>query len=162
MPIVRTYQCGDCFHRMTVTLDSSEWNAPPPDCPACAQRDAQPMQQEFRPVAIGGSHRARAVALAEKIAAEDYHVADMKVEGKEGGRPKVRYKDVTPTQMPSSWGQTAAGITVDLGAAMRSGHEVRTKHGGNGLDILQRALKDGSQPDLIEVSKRNMARIYAK
>lgn len=161
MPIVRTFQCGDCFHRLEVTLSADEWDAPPPECPACAQRDAKPMQQEFKPVAIGGSHRARAVALAEKIAAEDYHVADMQVEGKEGGRPKVRYKDISPTVMPSSWGQTAAGITVDMATAMANGREIRQKH-GDGLDVLQSALKSGAQPDLIEVSKRNMARIYAK
>lgn len=162
MPIVRTYQCGDCFHRITVTLDGSEWDAPPPDCPACAERDARPMQQEFKPLNIGGSNLAKARKLAEKIAEEDYGVADFKAEGKEGHAAKVRYKDVTPAQLPSSWGHTAAGIPLDLGAAMASGREVRTKHGGSGLDILQRALKDGSQPDLIEVSKRNMARIYAK
>jgi hypothetical protein len=44
--------------------------------------------------------------------------------------------------------------------AMRSGRANRVANGGDGLDILQRALKSGDQPDLIEVSKRRAAKIW--
>ena len=151
MPIVRTYQCVECFHRMEITLDGNQWDDAPPDCPACARRV---MAQEFKPINIGGSTRARAVKLAETIAAEDYHVADMNVEGREGGTPKVRFKDQTP-QTSSTWG--AAGAALEQ--AMAAGRQTRLQH-GSGLDILQRALKSGDQPDLIEQSKKRMMRIY--
>lgn len=160
MPIVRTFQCGECFHRLEITLSADQWDDPPPDCPACAQRE---MNQEFKPVAIGGSPRARAVAIASKIAEEDYGVADMNPQGKEGHTPNARYKDRTATHMPSGWGQ-AAGITIGgdmLATAMANGRQLRQQH-GDGLDVLKAALKSGAQPDLIENSKRHMARIYAK
>ena len=157
MPITRVYQCGDCFHRLTVVLPLEDWERPPPPCPVCAQNDAeaaaQPMQQEFK-VNIGGSTRARAVALAERIADEDYGVADMKIEGRQGERNKVRYKDQgTPAQATqvASWGATGDVMKT----AMAIGRETRLKH-GDGLDVLQSALRSGAQPDLIEVSKRNM------
>jgi hypothetical protein len=165
MPIVRTYQCGDCFHRIEVTLTAEQWNDPPPDCPACTRRE---MNQEFKPVAIGGSVRAKAVKLAETIAAEDYGVADMNVEGYQGVRNKVRYKDVTPgTVLQSGWGSVPGQgggktITVDsalMATAMAAGRQTR-QAGGDGLDILQSALKSGAQPDLIEQSKKRMMRVY--
>lgn len=155
MPILRTYQCGECFHRIEVTLSLDDWEAPPPDCPACAQRQ---MAQEFKPINIGGSHRAKAVALAEKIAAEDYGVADMHIEGKEGVRNKVRYKDQgTPAQhhQASSW----SGDASVLATAMAHGRETRLKH-GDGLHVLQGALKSGAQPDLIEASKRRAMKVW--
>jgi hypothetical protein len=165
MPIVRTYQCGDCFHRIEVTLTAEQWDDPPPPCPACATR---PMQQEFTPPHIGGSTRARAVKLAETIAAEDYGVADMNIEGKEGVPNKVRYKDINPaTQLTSGWGKVPGmpggkTITVDsalMATAMAAGKQTRAQ-GGDGLDILQQALKSGAQPDLIEQSKKHMMRVY--
>lgn len=153
MPIVRTYQCGECFHRMEVTLRGDQWDEEPPDCPACAARR---MNQEFKPPAIGGSTYARAVKVAETIAAEDYGVADMKIEGYHGVPNKVRYKDQPNPAQRSTWGAGEQALQM----ALRSGREVRTKHGGDGLDILQANLKSGAQPDLIEVSKKNMMRIY--
>ena len=91
MPIVRTYQCETCFHRIELTLASEQWDDPAPECPMCAHTA---MQQQFKPVAITGSPSARAHAIAEDIAANDYHVADMSDDGrKPGGAPKVRYKD---------------------------------------------------------------------
>jgi hypothetical protein len=121
------------------------------------------MQQEFQPVAITGSPAARARALAEDICEKDYHVADMDWEHREGGVPKVRYKDETPqtiASLPSNvpisnWG-TAPGV---LENAMALGRQTRLQHGGSGLDMLQRALKDGTQPDLIEASKRRAIRV---
>lgn len=163
MPIVRTYQCGECFHRMDITLDATQWDEPPPPCPACEQRE---MNQEFKPVAIGGSTRARAVKLAETIAAEDYGVADIQVAGKEGVPNKVRYKDVTPgTVLQGGWGSVPGmekTITVDsalMQTAMAAGKATRAA-GGDGLDILQGALKSGAQPDLIEQSKKKMMRVW--
>lgn len=151
MPIVRTYQCGDCFHRVELTLEASQWDDPPPDCPACAVRE---MDQEFKPVAIGGSHRARAISMAEKIAAEDYGVADMKL-NKGGEPPKVRYKDQGNPAQASTWGIGGDVLTN----AMRIGRQTRMQH-GDGLDVLQNALKSGAQPDLIELSKKRAARIW--
>ena len=66
MPIVRTYVCEDCFHRMEVTLEGSQWNAEPPQCPRC--NEVNQMRQEFKPVAIGGSNIGKATKNAETIA----------------------------------------------------------------------------------------------
>ena len=165
MPIVRTYQCGECFFRTEVTLDADQWDDPPPPCPSCEQRE---MQQEFQPVAIGGSTYARAVKLAETIAAEDYGVADMKLERLDNGPNTVRYKDVTPsTVLQGGWGKVPgmdAGKTVTVDSAMMAtavaaGKQTRME-GGDGLDVLQKALKSGAQPDLIEQSKKHMMRVW--
>lgn len=155
MPIVRTYQCGECFHRIEVTLPSEAWDDPPPDCPACTARE---MNQEFKPVAIGGSARSKAVKIASKIAEEDYGVADMQLDGKEGHpAQRVRYKDShnsPAAHLPSEW-TADSGI---MASAMARGREMRQKH-GDGLDVLQNALKTGAQPDLIEASKRRALRV---
>lgn len=157
MPIHRTYACAECGQFLEVTLTLEQWDAPPPDCPRCAVRE---MHQEFKPVAIGGSPYARARALAEDIAEKDYHVADMQWEHRADGTPKVRYKDETPQTVASSTG-SAWGVTGEaLQQAVALGREVRLKHGGSGLDMLQRALKSGEQPDLIEVSKRRAMNIW--
>jgi putative FmdB family regulatory protein len=151
MPIVRTYACAECNHMMDVVLSADDWDAPPPECPKCQERE---MRQEFRPVAIGGSVRSRAVALAEDIAANDYHVADMSSRG-EGERAKVRYKDQTAGIVPSNW----AGAQGMLEQAITIGRDTRLRH-GNGLDVLQSALKTGAQPDLIAASKRRAIKVW--
>lgn len=155
MPIVRTYICEDCNHLIEVVLSQDEWDAPAPWCPQCAERN---MRQEFKAPAIGGSHRARAVALAEEIAEQDYGVADMKIEGKEGVRNKVRYKDDKrlPTDMKAEW----KGNQEMLESAVALGKEQRLRNGGSGLDVLQSSLKHGDLPDLIEVSKRRSMRVW--
>ena len=158
MPITRTYQCGDCFHRIEVVLDFAQWDDPPPNCPACAQKE---MAQEFKPIAVKGveaNHRANARKLAETIASEDYGVADFKSDGRQGGTTKVRYKDQgnpLQQQQVSTWGATGDV----LAKAIQSGRQIR-KQGGDGLDILQGALKSGAQPDLIEVSKRRAMKVW--
>ena len=152
MPIVRTYACPECNHMMDVVLSADDWDAPPPDCPACEQRE---MRQEFRPVAIGGSNRARAVAVAQDIAANDYGVADMKVEGKQGGKPTVRYKDQTTTLPSSNW-TSPHGVFEQ---AIAIGRQTRLQH-GSGLDVLQHALKTGAQPDLIAESRKRMIKVW--
>jgi hypothetical protein len=136
---------------MEVVLSADDWDAPPPECPKCQERE---MRQEFRPVAIGGSVRSRAVALAEDIAANDYHVADMSSRG-EGERAKVRYKDQTAGIVPSNW----AGAQGMLEQAITIGRDTRLRH-GNGLDVLQSALKTGAQPDLIAASKRKAIKVW--
>ena len=151
MPIVRTYQCEDCNHRLEVTLSADDWNAPPPPCPEC---EARSMQQEFRPFAIGGSVSARAHALAEDIADKDYHVADMKRD-KHATTPTVRYKDQTSTIPSSTW--QAASETLQ--AAIATGRETRIRH-GNGLDVLQHNLKTGAEPDLIANSKARAIKVW--
>jgi putative FmdB family regulatory protein len=152
MPIVRTYACAECNHMMDVVLSADDWDAPPPECPMCQQRE---MRQEFKPVAIGGSVRSRAVALAEDIAAKDYNIADMKPEGKEGHGSKVRYKDQTAGVIPSTW----SGAQAMVEQAITIGRDTRLKH-GNGLDVLQNALKTGAQPDLIAASKRKAIKVW--
>jgi hypothetical protein len=118
------------------------------------------MQQEFKPVALTGSPAAKARGLAEEIARDDYHVADMSWESREGGVPKVRYKDETPQSIASSTG-SSWGVTGEaLQQAMALGRQTRLQHGGSGLDMLQRALKDGTQPDLIEVSKSRAMKVW--
>jgi hypothetical protein len=113
------------------------------------------MQQEFKPVAIGGSVQSRASAIAEDIAANDYHVADMQKDKYEP--PKVRYKDQNDraSSQRSTW--TAANETLQ--AAITAGRENRLKY-GSGLDILQRNLQTGAEPDLIAASKKRMMRVY--
>jgi hypothetical protein len=130
---------------------------PPPPCPACANRE---MAQEFKPVAIGGSTVGKAVKLAETIAHEDYGVADMQHDTRRGGVPKVRYKDQgTPLQQQqmSSWGAPGALLETAVGV----GRQTRLASGGyNGVDVLQKMLKDGTQPDLIEASKRRAMKVW--
>lgn len=141
-------------------LSSEQWDDPPPSCGAC---DARETQQVFKPPAIGGSHRSKAVALAEQIASEDYGVANMSIEGYGGVRNKVRYKDTTPGVAPSSWtGPDAHQMQLGQGAleaAIALGRQTRLKY-GSGLDILKHNLETGAQPDLIEISKKRSARIW--
>ena len=153
MPIVRTYQCEECFNRIELTLPMDQWDRSPPNCPVCERRI---MQQEFKPVAIGGSDIGRAHAIAEDIISNDYHVADMQREHRMEGTPQVRYKDAssTPAQA-SNWG--AAQHVLE--SAMAIGRETRMKY-GSGLDVLQANLKSGAEPDLIEMSKKRSLRIY--
>jgi len=109
------------------------------------------MGQDYKPPAIVGSTRARAVAEAERIAAEDYGVSNMWIEGKEGVRNKVEYKEKAKVFPPSAWN----GNREVLEGAIAVGRQTRQQY-GSGLDVLQNALKSGAQPDLIENSKRRM------
>lgn len=137
---------------MTVELRSDQWDAEPPECPQCAAHD---MGQIFKPPAIGGSNSSRAHAVAEDIMANDYNVADFKSQGPDGGPPKVRYKDAISTVPPSTWGAAEGAIAQ----AISLGRETRLKH-GSGLDVLQTTLKNGTQPDLIELSKKRSMRVW--
>ena len=141
--ILRTYGCADCNHVMTVELRADQWDVEPPDCPACAQRT----HQEFSPPAIGGSTRSKAVNLALDIAEKDYGVADIQASGREGERPKVRFKDDTGGS--SSWGAHPEA----LAQAVALGRQTRLQH-GSGLDVIK------SMPDLIELSKKRSMRVW--
>jgi putative FmdB family regulatory protein len=156
MPIVRTYGCEQCGHFVEVTLTMEQVDDPPPTCPYCSQQT----RQEFKPIAIGGSTVGKAVKLAETIAAEDYGVANMQHDTRRGGTPKVRYKDQgndMQQAQASSWGTSGAMMQV----AMDAGRAARMSNGGfSGVDTLQKMLKDGTQPDLIEVSKRRSMRVW--
>lgn len=162
MPIVRTYACAECGHFLEITLSMDEWDAPAPDCPECANAT----HQEFKPVAIGGSKYGRARALAEEIAEKDYGVADLKWRKDRDVAQATphRLKDETPQTVAAATGLVPGsnwGVTGEaLQQAVALGREVRLKHGGSGLDMLQRALKDGTQPDLIEASKRRAMKIW--
>ena len=148
MPIRRTYACENCGHFLELEISSSQIEMEAPECPACNKARTV---QEFRGPAIVGSARSRAVKIAERIAEEDYGVANMHVEGHEGVRNKVTYKD-QPTKI------TGAGWTGNreaIEAAASIGRQTRMEH-GSGLDILQKALKTGDQPDLIKNSVRRM------
>lgn len=148
--ILRTYGCESCNHMMTVELRSDQWDAEPPECPRCASAT----YQEFAPPAIGGSVRGRATKLAEDIAANDYGVADFKAEGRPEGRAQVRYQG--GSQEPaSSWGIHSEALAT----AVSLGRDTRLKY-GSGLDVLQTSLKNGTQPDLIEASKRRSIRVW--
>lgn len=150
--IRRSYMCPECAHRMEVTLTAAEWNNPPPSCEAC---DAREMNQEFHPPAIGGSVRSRAGRIAEDIIANDYNVANFQSDRGHGGPAKVRYKDQSDDTRPSAWQQAAH--TEMLNTAMSVG---RANRGRDGLDILQKNLRSGVQPDLIETSKRRSIRVW--
>lgn len=159
MPIVRTYGCENCGHLLEVTLSLEQWDAPAPQCPRCQDND---LRQQFKPVAVTGSHAARARDLAEDIAAKDYGVADMewRKNREQDQRTPHRLKDETPQSVGqatgSQWGVTGEALQQ----AVKLGREVRLNHGGSGLDMLQRALKDGTQPDLIEMSKRRAMKVW--
>lgn len=150
--ILRTYMCPECATRIEVALTAEQWDAPPPSCDTC---DARQMQQEFKPPAIGGSLRGRAVRLAEDIMANDYHVADAKFDNREGATPKVRYKD--QTQLPAS---TWQGANQLLEQAISIGRQTRRETGGDGLDLLKANLANGTQVDLIEASKRRALKVW--
>lgn len=151
MPIVRTYMCPACAHHIEVTLDADQWDAPPPACPECERRE---MQQDFKPVAIGGSNRAKAETLTENILREDYGVADMQREHRPHGTPsQVRYQ--SPLANPSRWGVAKEALE----GAIALGRQSRIRH-GSGLDILQANLKSGAEPDLLEISKRRAMRVW--
>jgi hypothetical protein len=147
--ILRTYLCEECGHTFEAALTSDQWNQEPPDCDYCA---GTPMVQEFKPPAIGGSVTARAHALAEEIARDDYHVGDMPTSASRG---KVRYQDASDSIPPSTWA-TAGG---QFAQAIALGRETRIKH-GNGLDVLEGALKSGAQRDLIADSRRRSMKVW--
>jgi hypothetical protein len=154
MPIMRTYMCGECSHRMELVLDADQWDAPPPSCDMC---DAREVRQEFKPPAIGGSIGGRARRLAEDIISADYGVADVKFD-RRGGPPKVRYKDQSSTALQSTWGGQIANA---LETAVSIGKQTRRENGGfDGLDMLKANLASGAQPDLIEASKRRAIKVW--
>lgn len=152
MPIVRTYACLECNHWFDVTLTAEEWDAPEPDCPACAVRT----QQQFKPPGIIGSNNARAHAIAEDIIANDYHAADFQREWRREGTPAVRYKDQNASTMPSSWN----GVQGALEQAVAIGRQTRNRYGGTGLDVLQSNLRSGAEPDLIANSKKQSIKVW--
>ena len=154
MPIVRTFMCPECSHRIEVVLSADQWDAPPPSCDMCDQR----MGQEFKAPAIGGSVSMRAHRVVEDIIAKDYQVADVKFDNREGGVPKVRYKDQSPTQLQSTWG---GQISEALQTAVSIGKQNRRENGGfDGLDILKKSLDSGAQPDLIAASRRRAIKVW--
>jgi hypothetical protein len=146
--------CPECAHRMEVILTADEWNQPPPSCEMC---DARQMNQEFKPPAIGGSVRARAGRIAEDIIANDYNVANFTSDRRVGGTGKVRYKDETPNLPQANWQSIAPGHQSMLETAISIG---KANRGRDGLNILQRNLRNGVQPDLIEVSKRRSIKVW--
>lgn len=153
MPIIRTFACPACNHMMEMVLTMEQSDDPPPDCPACERRGQ--MQQEFRPVALGGSTAGRAGKLTEEILQNDYQVADMSKPQHEGDQRKIRYKDQVAAHPASTW-----NVTQDaLQGAIAAGRQMRLQH-GSGLDILQRNLETGAQPDLIELSKRRSMKVW--
>lgn len=156
MPIMRTYFCPECAHQIEVVLTAEQWDAPPPSCEAC---DAHDMRQEFKPPAIGGSLRSKAVGIAEDIIANDFNVADIKFDNRQGGKPKVRYKDETPGAIAGAWAQAGQHHAL-LEQAVAIGKQTRRETGGDGLDILKRNLASGAQPDLIEASKRRALKVW--
>ena len=150
MPIIRTYACPECNCYVKVELTAAQWEAPAPQCPACAKRE---MAQDFQPVAIAGSARSKAEKITEDILANDYHVADV---NRSPSRPNLRYQDQAP---PISTASTWQASREALEGAVAAGRQIRQKY-GNGLDILQANLKSGVQPDLIEVSKKRAIKIW--
>lgn len=152
MPITRTYMCPECAHRIEVVLTADQWDASPPSCEAC---DAHEMNQEFYPPAIGGSVASRAARITEDIIANDYRVSNLTLDRK-GGPNKVTYKDQTPSTMDASW-QSISGQRSMLETAISIG---KAHRGRDGLDILQKNLRDGTQVDLVEASKRKSIRVW--
>jgi 2-hydroxychromene-2-carboxylate isomerase len=113
------------------------------------------MQQEFKPVALGGSASTKAHTIAEDIIRNDYHVADFNREHRREGTPKVRYTDQNSRNDRSSWGTAHAALET----AIASGRQIRQQY-GSGLDVLQANLKSGAQRDLIAASKERSIKIW--
>jgi hypothetical protein len=155
MPIRRTYGCPECNHLIEVTLTMDQVDDPPPSCSECDRRD---MQQHFKaPGIVNSSPHSRAQKLADDILANDYHVADIERDRRHESRPKVRYKDSSPNELPSNWNSVAVPAAMETALAV--GRQNRMAF-GSGLDVLQANLKSGAQPDLIEVSKKRSAKIW--
>ena len=134
---------------MEVSLRSDQWDEPPPDCPRCEMVT----HQEFKPPAIVGSNIARATEIAHTIASEDYNVADIQSPSRSGRT--VRYRDSVDGVPASTWGMQQGALQQ----AIAIGRETRIRH-GNGLDILQGALKSGAQRDLIADSKARSIKVW--
>jgi putative FmdB family regulatory protein len=155
MPIVRTYQCADCGHLMDITLRLEDWETPAPDCPVCAKKE---MVRDFKPFAIGGSPTYKAAKMAERIAEEDYGVADMKLDGK-GGKNKIRYKDQGNPLQSSSWGSASASRAM-IEQAIAIGKSTKAQTGGlDGLDILKRNIRSGVETDILAASRQRSLRV---
>lgn len=152
LPIKRTYACEACNHFLEVTLDADQWDAPAPECPACAVR----LQQQFVPFGITGSNTARAHSIAEEIVASDYHAADFQREWRREGTPSVRYKDQSGSTPASAW----SGVQGALEQAVAIGRQTRARFGGTGLDVLKANLASGAEPDLIANSKRKSIKVW--
>jgi hypothetical protein len=116
------------------------------------------MNQEFKPPAIGGSIGAKARGITEDILANDYNVADIRFDNRQGGTGKVRYKDQTASILPSDWQK--AGHEAMLQTAIGIGQQNRRQFGMDGLDLLKRNLATGDQPDLIAASKRRAIKVW--
>lgn len=116
------------------------------------------MNQEFKPPAIGGSIGAKARGITEDILANDYNVADIRFDNRQGGTGKVRYKDQTASILPSDWQK--AGHKAMLETAIGIGQQNRRQFGMDGLDLLKRNLATGDQPDLIAASKRRAIKVW--
>jgi hypothetical protein len=136
---------------MTVMLDQSQWNDPPPECPMCSKSE---MAQDIKPVAIGGSVRSKAEKITQDILENDYGVTNVQRDKYEPV-PKVDYAGPHSKKANSTWGVAREALE----AAVTAGRQTRIRH-GTGLDILQANLKSGAEPDLIELSKRRAMRIY--
>ena len=133
-------------------MTTEEWDAPEPDCPACATRT----QQQFAPFAITGSPSRRAHDIAEEIVTSDYHAADFQREWRREGTPAVRYNDESAQTNASSW----SGIRSSLEQAVAIGRQTRAKYGGTGLDVLKANLKSGAEPDLIKNSLKQSIKVW--
>lgn len=151
------------MYQYEATLTPDQWDQPPPECPQC---QAHLMGQVFTPPHINGSNYAKASAMAEKIAAEDYGVSNITRDHRMESTPKVAYRDdmmgqpigkgrdwVSDTQ--STWGTSSAAFQQ----AAANGRRMRRQF-GDGLDVLKSTLASGAQPDLLAASKRRAMRVY--
>ena len=140
---------------MEVVLSAEDWDKSPPSCEAC---DAREMTQEFKPFGIGGSIHANAARITEDIIANDYGVSNFNSDHRMGAVPKVQYKDQTANVLPSAWQKAAHNETLQQAIAI--GQRNRREFKMDGLDILKRNIMDGTQPDLIEASKRRSIKVW--
>ena len=136
---------------MRVTLDSKQWDEPPPNCPRCIAYDLkEPMQQTFKAPGIIGSNRARAVALAEDIASNDYGVADINMARRQGDKAKFRLKDDNRKSGGGGWGSVNPEA---LESAIAMGRQTRLEH-GSALDTIK------NLPNYIENSKKLSIKVW--
>lgn len=144
--ILRTYCCPDCDHRIEVVLESSEWDAEPPDCPVCTVR----LGQEFKSFGVGGSPQARATKIAQDIMEKDYGATNFEI-GK--NRPQAsaptraeqqQRSAILRSMIPDGPAQIAAGSATGGFAPIHK---------------LQQDIRGGKMPDLIRNAAKNSIRV---
>ncbi|SRR5258708_2006818 len=129
MPIVRTYECGDCGTRFDkLHFDRDE---PPPECPGCKALEAKSVPAGF---SIRGN-ASRAGDITQDIMEKDYGFTNMADRQREGDLAVI-----TPPHLQKA----VQGFFAPPGqvvAAAKVGAQAARAEGSNPLTLIQRVAK---------------------